>query len=108
MRSAHPRARALGLDAQVGSLEVGKRADLTAVSMHAAHLTPSGDPCAALVFAAHQTDVCLTVVDGIVRFDGHQVTSLDEPEARRQAHAVGSKLRAEPGPGEPFVPPRAK
>ena len=86
-------AEALGLDRLVGSLEVGKRADLTAVSLEGAHLAASSDPHAALVFAAHQTDVRFTMVDGVTLFDGQRVTTIDEPEARRQVESVGRLLR---------------
>ena len=85
-------ARALGLADEIGSLEAGKRADLTGVALTGAHLAPLGDPCAALVFAAHQTDVCFTMVHGRVLFDGARVTSADEAQARREIVALGQTL----------------
>jgi len=57
-------ARALGLDAEIGSIEIGKRADLTLVSRRGAHVTPDPDPFSTLVYAARGTDVQLTMVDG--------------------------------------------
>jgi len=88
-------ARALGLDDQIGSLEAGKRADLAAVSLAGAHLTPTTDPASVLVFAAHQSDVCFTMVEGVVLFDGAEVKTVDEAEARRQVQALGERLAQE-------------
>ena len=42
-------ARALRLDDRIGSLEVGKQADLIAIDLAATHLTPVHDPAAAVV-----------------------------------------------------------
>lgn len=57
-------AKALGLDDKIGSLEEGKMADLTAVSLkHPAQL-PVSDVAAALVFSSNARDVFLTMVAG--------------------------------------------
>jgi 5-methylthioadenosine/S-adenosylhomocysteine deaminase len=100
-------ARALGLQDQVGSLEPGKRADLAAVSLDGPHLQPLTDVSAALVFAAHQTDVRFTMVHGRVLFDGERVTTTDEAEARRQVQALGRSLAAarRVGPSTPEATP---
>ena len=50
-------ARALGLDARTGSIETGKFADLTAVSLARLELQPVYDPLSHLVYAAERTDV---------------------------------------------------
>jgi cytosine/adenosine deaminase-related metal-dependent hydrolase len=71
-------ARALGLEARVGTLEPGKDADLCAVSLAGAHARPVHDPTAALFHAARGTDVVMTVVRGRVLYHGGRVRSLDE------------------------------
>jgi 5-methylthioadenosine/S-adenosylhomocysteine deaminase len=50
-------AKAVGLGDRVGSIEVGKEADLIALDLHSAHLTPVHDVNALLVFAAGRGDV---------------------------------------------------
>jgi 5-methylthioadenosine/S-adenosylhomocysteine deaminase len=60
-------ARALGLDAHVGSLEVGKSADLAAFSLDSARAEPSYDPHGALVFAHSGRPASLVLVAGVVR-----------------------------------------
>lgn len=50
-------AHAVGLGDRVGSIEIGKEADLIAIDLQAAHLTPIHDVNALLVFAAGRGDV---------------------------------------------------
>ncbi|CAN0480273.1 unnamed protein product, partial [Phaeothamnion confervicola] len=50
-------ARALGLETRIGSIETGKLADLTAVSLARLELQPVYDPLSHLVYAAERTDV---------------------------------------------------
>jgi 5-methylthioadenosine/S-adenosylhomocysteine deaminase len=57
-------ARALGLDAEIGSIEAGKRADLIVVDTASPHLAPGTDPYSTLVYAARGSDVRTTIVDG--------------------------------------------
>ena len=59
-------ARTLGLDDQIGSIEIGKRADLIVVDRDRPHLTPGPDPYSTLVYAARGSDVRTTIVDGEV------------------------------------------
>ena len=71
-------ARAMGLETQIGSLEVGKKADLQMVDMRRYGLTPTNDPVGTLVYHAHAKDVHTVMVDGrIVVADGH-VVGIDE------------------------------
>jgi cytosine/adenosine deaminase-related metal-dependent hydrolase len=85
-------ARALGIDDRVGSIEVGKDADLCAVALHAAHAVPSPDPVSALFHAARGSDVILTMVQGHVLFDGRTVATLDEPGLKHRLSAVADRL----------------
>ena len=62
-------ARALNLDVETGSLTPGKRADLCAVRLNNLHSQPAYDPYNALVYAARGSDVVLTMIDGVIRYD---------------------------------------
>lgn len=82
-------ARAIGLDHEIGSLEVGKKADLVAFDIGKAHTTVANRPIAALVFSAHGTDADTVLVDGKVLLRGGELVSfaderdvLDEATAR--------------------------
>ena len=59
-------ARVMGIDDRVGSLEIGKRADLQIVDTRRYGLTPVTDPVATLLYHAHAKDVETVVVDGRV------------------------------------------
>jgi cytosine/adenosine deaminase-related metal-dependent hydrolase len=61
-------ARALGLEAEIGSLEPGKRADLAVVSLAESPLLPWEDPAAAIVLGGAPARVLLTLVDGVPRY----------------------------------------
>jgi 5-methylthioadenosine/S-adenosylhomocysteine deaminase len=79
-------ARALGLDAEIGSIDVGKKGDVIVVNTHAVHHAPGGDPYSTLVYACRPSDVRATVIDGVVVAREGQV--LWEDTARIQAAAV--------------------
>jgi cytosine/adenosine deaminase-related metal-dependent hydrolase len=86
-------ARALGLEAEIGSVEPGKRADLILIDALAPHAGAAPDPCSAIVYAARPEDVRLTMIDGeiLVRdgqalhMDGAEIASTARSEAQRLA-----------------------
>lgn len=80
-------ARALGLDHEVGSLEVGKRADVAAFSLGTPRTIPSFSPEDALIWAAAGREAVLVLVDGEPRVrDGRLVASPDHAhDALRRA-----------------------
>jgi 5-methylthioadenosine/S-adenosylhomocysteine deaminase len=88
-------ARALGMEADIGSVEPGKRADLILVDAAAPHLAPSPDPFSAIVYAARPTDVRLTMVDGVVVMRNGSALHLDAQaiaaEARVEAAGLASR-----------------
>lgn len=62
-------ARALGLDAELGSLVPGKRADLAVVSLAGSPYLPWEDPAAAVVYGGAPERVQATLVDGQTRYE---------------------------------------
>ncbi len=85
-------ARAMGLEDQIGSLEIGKRADLVAFDFRRPHLTPATNPLGNLVHVAHGRDVELVIVDGDVVVEGGAPTKVDEAAIRRDAEAAIAAL----------------
>ena len=59
-------AKVLGFDSEIGTIEVGKRADLILIDMDSLHLFPNNDICANLVYSANGADVDMVMVDGKV------------------------------------------
>jgi 5-methylthioadenosine/S-adenosylhomocysteine deaminase len=70
-------AKALGLDSQIGSLEVGKQADVVAVDAAQPHLAPRHDPVALLVYSAQAADVSMVLVNGRILLEHRQLTTID-------------------------------
>lgn len=87
-------ARALGLDDRIGSLEPGKDADLCAIALDGAHLTPCHDPVATIFHAARAPDVRLTVVAGRVLYRAGRVLSLDADALRPRLEEMAGRLAA--------------
>ncbi len=87
-------ARALGLDAQIGSLEAGKRADIITVFMGSPRQTPLYDVLSHLVYATHGDDVRTTMVNGRVLMRDRTVLTLDESAVLSEARAFAQKVRA--------------
>ena len=89
-------ARALGLEHEIGSLEVGKKADLVVIDLDRLHTTPSPNPVSTLVYAATGGEVDTVVVDGKILVQGGQLLSMNEAEVKQQArvHALQVYKRA--------------
>lgn len=62
-------AQVLRIDDKVGSLEVGKQADIVAVDLSGSHQTPTTDPVSALLSSASNGDVMLTMVGGNILYE---------------------------------------
>jgi 5-methylthioadenosine/S-adenosylhomocysteine deaminase len=81
-------ARALGLEEEIGSLEVGKRADLIVVSADGFHQQPQRpeeNPYSLLVYSTKASDVETVVIDGRVVVRDRRVLTLDEAEILARA-----------------------
>ena len=73
-------AKAMGLEKEIGSLEVGKRADIIMLDYRALGLVPMLDPVQNLAYHAHARDVEMVMVDGQVLVDGGEMTTVDRME----------------------------
>jgi 5-methylthioadenosine/S-adenosylhomocysteine deaminase len=93
-------AKALGLEKQIGSVEVGKRADLVVVSTSSARMTPMYDPISHLVYAARGEDVRTVMVNGRVLMRDRKMLTLDEAAVLAEARKFADAVRAAvPTPG---------
>ena len=90
-------ARALGMEKLIGSLEVGKRADLITVSMGAARQTPMYDPISHLVYVTRGDDVRSTIVNGKVLMKNRELRTLDREAVIDAANRLSQKVKAAVG-----------
>jgi len=83
-------AKALGMDDRIGSLEVGKKADVIIVDMDKPHLTPIYSPYSHLVYSARGNDVSHTIINGRLVMEDRALLAMDVDEvmARAQEQAV--------------------
>jgi 5-methylthioadenosine/S-adenosylhomocysteine deaminase len=70
-------AKALGMDSEIGSLEVGKKADIILVDLEAPNLTPLTNPVSHLVYAAKGCNVSDVLVDGKILMENRQLRTLE-------------------------------
>ena len=89
-------AKALGLGREVGTLEVGKRADL--VVLDARHLAgPGGDPATRILFGGGSRAVRDVVIDGRIVVRDRRLVTFDEDEVRREADEALPSLLSRAG-----------
>jgi 5-methylthioadenosine/S-adenosylhomocysteine deaminase len=84
-------ARALGMESRIGSLEVGKDADLAAFRVDTTRTTPLGDPYAAVIFALPGRSAELVTVRGRVLVERGRVLAADTALVER-INAAGTAL----------------
>ena len=90
-------ARALGIAESVGSIEVGKRADIVVHDAHRPEWHPLTDPAASFVYAAQSTGVRDVVVDGEIILEDGRLTRLDAPSALVDIDRAAADLRRRMG-----------
>jgi len=90
-------ARALGLEALIGSIEPGKRADLVVVRLDGAHVEPGGDVFSRLVYACGARDVTHVLVDGQLVVKDREHRTLDAEAVKARARVQARKLVARAG-----------
>jgi len=87
-------ATAIGLGDQIGSLEVGKRADLIQVAFEDVHHIPTYSVISHLVYVNDEQDVVSVVVDGKVLMKDRQLLTIDTERVRREATELAARIEA--------------
>ena len=85
-------ARVLGLSSEIGSLEVGKKADAIVVQIDGVHALPGGDPIGRLVYSCTPADVRDVFVDGHWTVRAGVLATLDEAKVRTEAIREGKRV----------------
>lgn len=85
-------ARALGLEDEIGSIEIGKRADLVLLNLDRLHTTPHPDPISTIVYAASPENVETVIIDGWVVMRERELLTVDEQAVRSEAAAESARL----------------
>lgn len=85
-------AATLQVDNQIGSLEVGKKADLIVLNMNQPHLTPVYNIPSHLVYAARGADVVHSIIAGKIVMENRNLLSLDESRLLANVREMSEKL----------------
>jgi cytosine/adenosine deaminase-related metal-dependent hydrolase len=80
--------KALGLDKELGSVEVGKQADVITVNLFQPHLYPRDMPIYRLVYNATGADVSDVCVAGRLVVEGRKVLTIDEDATLERVQSV--------------------
>ncbi|MFD0679342.1 MULTISPECIES: amidohydrolase [unclassified Paenibacillus] len=92
-------AKALGLDREIGSIELGKKADMITIDFRKLHLTPVlteayNNIVSNLVYSAQGSDVRNVLVDGKLIMENRKLITVDEEEVREQGQQAAEQLLA--------------
>ncbi len=87
-------ATAIGLGDAIGSLEVGKRADLIQVAFDDVHHVPTYDVISHLVYVTDEQDVASVVVDGKVLMKEREMLTIDTDRVAAEARALAARIHA--------------
>jgi len=86
-------ARALGLEQQIGSIEIGKKADLAIIGLDNVHTSPKpADLISSIVYSAGTADLQTVIVDGRVLMKNRKLLTLDERGVIADANKQTSDL----------------
>ena len=85
-------ARAMGLSNEIGSIEVGKRADMSLINLDGLHTTPRPDLVSTIVYAAEASDVDTVIIDGRVVMRERKLNTLDERAVIEQARDEAARM----------------
>ncbi|MBQ2691522.1 MAG: amidohydrolase family protein [Clostridia bacterium] len=91
-------ARAIGMDKDIGSLEVGKKADIIIINTKQPHLAPFGImPLHRVVYHAQGNDVDTVIVDGEIMMENRRMLACDEGRILADAEKAFNEMRARVG-----------
>jgi 5-methylthioadenosine/S-adenosylhomocysteine deaminase len=85
-------AAALGWEREIGSIEVGKKADLALINMKAPHLTPYRHPISHLVYSANGGDVDTVICNGKLLMEERELLTMDEKQILEEAEETSQDL----------------
>ncbi len=86
-------AKALGIDALVGSIEVGKQADLVAIDLNTIETQPVYNPISQIVYSASRENVSHVWVAGKLLLDNRELTTLNQNQMLKIADKWRTKIQ---------------
>jgi len=87
-------AKVLGLEKEIGTIEVGKKADIITLDLRKPHLVPLYNPLSTIVYSASGADVKDVIVNGRVLMKDRAFTALDAEEVMAKVREISDKIRS--------------
>lgn len=81
-------AKALGLEKEIGSIEVGKKADLAILDLNTPSLTPRNNLIAGLSYSANGSEVDTVIINGRITIENRQLLTMDEKLVYRKIQDI--------------------
>jgi 5-methylthioadenosine/S-adenosylhomocysteine deaminase len=85
-------AKVLGMD-DIGSLEVGKKADIIIINLNQPHLVPLYNPYSHVVYAASGADVTASIINGRVIMKDREILTVDEEEIMEEVRKIARGVK---------------
>ncbi|WP_407454948.1 amidohydrolase family protein [Methanobrevibacter sp.] len=87
-------AEALGLDSEIGSIEVGKKADIILIDTNSANMVPDSSSLSSnVIYSANGSNVDTTICNGKVLMENKKLVVLDEQEIYDKARQAIKELK---------------
>ncbi|MEI6314905.1 MAG: amidohydrolase [Syntrophus sp. (in: bacteria)] len=86
-------ARVLGMERLIGSIEVGKKADLIIVDLKKPHLTPVYNLCSQLVYSASGADVQTSIINGKIVMRDRRLLTIDIEEVMDRVIRIAQNIK---------------
>lgn len=85
-------AKALGLEKEIGSLEIGKKADMILIDLDKPHLIPVHDIYSTLAYSVNGADVEMVMIDGKIVMENYHIVTVDEDLVKKQVNQIVNHL----------------
>ena len=85
-------ARALGLEKEIGSIEVGKKADLAILDLNTPSLTPRNNLIAGLSYSANGSEVDTVIINGQITMENRRILTINEQLVYRKIQQIIERM----------------
>ncbi len=85
-------AKVLGIEDKIGSIEVGKKADLITISLNNFHFMPDYDPYSLIVYSANGLDVSSVLINGRILMEKKEIKFLDVEKLKYNVRKIKEKV----------------
>ena len=90
-------AKVLGKEKEIGSIKVGKKADLIVFNPHTFSSVPCNDPAAAIVYATETKSIRDVIIEGQVIIKNNHFLHFNETDIIKQVEALNKKIQERTG-----------